>query len=143
MPGIDFAALRRQLQLAQVLELRDFVPTVPWGAPVRGPCLGHGSRTPRSRVLAAHRERHGWHCCRCGAGGNALDWGVAVTRQPVYAAALDLCRRLHREVPHRAFGRRPLSRSPPAACIHPGPCRRARGLTEARQGRTRRRELRT
>jgi DNA primase len=115
MPGIDLAALRHQLRLEQVLELLDFVPTVRCGAQVRGPCPVHGSRTPRRRVFAAHLERHCWHCFRCGAGGNALDLWVAVTRQPVYAAALDLCRRPHLEVPHRAFGRRPLSRSPPDA----------------------------
>jgi DNA primase len=64
-------------------------------------------------VFAAHLERHCWHCFRCGAGGNALDLWIAVTGLPVYEAALDLCRRLHLDVPRLPAGRRPLSRSPP------------------------------
>jgi hypothetical protein len=43
---------------------------------------------------------------------NALDLWVAVTRLLVYEAALDLCRRLHPEVPRLPVGRCS-SRSPP------------------------------
>jgi DNA primase len=113
MPGIDLRALRDQVRLAQVLELLGFVPTARAGAQVRGPCPVHGSRTPRSRVFAAHLERHCWYCFRCGAGGNALDLWVAVTRLPLYEAALDLCQRLPLEVPWLPAGRRPQTRSPP------------------------------
>jgi len=113
MSGIDYAALRRQLPLGPVLQLLDFVPATRCGPQLRGPCPVHGSRRPRSRAFAAHLEGHCWHCFRCGAGGNALDLGVAVTRLPVYEAALDLCRRLHLEVPRLPAGRRPPSRSPP------------------------------
>jgi hypothetical protein len=115
MPGIDFPALRRQLRLGPVLALLDFEPTARRGPQVRGPCPVHGSHTPRSRVFAAHLERHCWQCFRCRAGGNVLDLWVAVTRLPVYAAALDLCRRLHLDVPRLPAPRRPLSRSPPDA----------------------------
>ena len=112
MPGIDFTALRRQLRLGQVLELLDFTPAARCGPQLRGPCPVHGSHTPRSRSFAAHLERHCWYCFRCGAGGNALDLWVAVTRLPVYEAALDLCRRLPLEVPRLPAGRPP-ARSPP------------------------------
>jgi|1186.fasta_scaffold156911_2 DNA primase len=112
MPGIDYSALRRQLRLGQVLELLDFVPATRWGAQVRGPCPVHGSHTPRSRSFAAHLEWHCWHCFRCGASGNALDLWVAVTRRPLYEAALELCRRLHLDVPWLPARRTP-SRSPP------------------------------
>jgi DNA primase len=91
----------------------DFVPTARCGAQVRGPCPVHGSRTPRSRAFAAHLERHCGHCFGCGAGGNALDWWVAVTQLPLSEAALDLCRRLQLDVPRVPAGRRPSSRSPP------------------------------
>ena len=118
MPGIDFAELRRQVRLGQVLELLQFEVVARWGAQVRGPCPVHGSRRPRSRVFSAHLERQVWHCFRCGASGNALDLWLAVTKQPVYAGALDLCRRLGLAVPwlpsagaHRCRG--PQSRSPP------------------------------
>ena len=39
------------------------------------------------------------YCFKCGAGGNALDLWVAVTRQPLHAAVLDLYSRLGRDVP--------------------------------------------
>ena len=73
MPGIDFTLLRRQVPLAQVLELVGFRAVTRRGAQVRGPCPVHGSSSRRSRSLAAHLERHCWQCFRCGAKGNALD----------------------------------------------------------------------
>ena len=99
MAGIDFAALRRQLRLGQVLELLGFVPSSRAGVQVRGPCPVHGSQTARSRSFAAHLERQCWQCFRCGAHGNALDLWAAATQVPLYEAALDLCRRLHLEIP--------------------------------------------
>jgi DNA primase len=99
MPALDFAELRRQVRLAQVLDLLDFEVVWRRGPQLRGPCPVHSSTRPRSRVFAAHLERHVWHCFRCGAGGNALDLWATVTRQPIYPAALDLCRRLGLEVP--------------------------------------------
>jgi DNA primase len=117
MPAIDFAELRRQLRLGQVLDLVGFEVVSRWGVQVRGPCPLHGSSRPRRREFAAHLERQCWHCFRCGASGNALDLWLAVTKQPVYAGAVDLCRRLGLEVPwlRAAAGprRRPPSRSPP------------------------------
>ena len=99
MAGIDFAALRCQLRLGHVLELLGFVPSSRTGVQVRGPCPVHGSQTPRSRSFAAHLERQCWQCFRCGAHGNALDLWAAATHLPLYEAALDLCRRLHLEIP--------------------------------------------
>ena len=110
MPGIDLALLRRQIALTQVLELVGFRALTRRGPQLRGPCPVHGSSSPRSRSLAAHRERHCWQCFRCGAGGNALDLYLAVTQLPVYAGALELCARLGLPVPRLA---RPPSRSPP------------------------------
>jgi DNA primase len=99
MPGIDYALLRRQLRLAEVLELIGFREQTRRGASVRGPCLLHGSRSPRSRVFAAHLKKHLWRCFGCGAGGNALDLYVAVSKLPLHAAALELCSRLQLPVP--------------------------------------------
>jgi DNA primase len=99
MPGIDFALLRGQVSLAQVLDLLGFTPTTRSGPQVRGPCPLHGSRSPRSRSFAAHLERQCWYCFRCGVGGNALDLYAAARRLPLYEAALELCRRLGRTPP--------------------------------------------
>ena len=102
MPGIDFALLRQQVSLAQVLELVGFTTVSRRGPQVRGPCPVHGSSSRRSRSFAAHLERQCWHCFRCRAGGNALDLYLAVTKLPLYAAALELCARLHLPVPRRS-----------------------------------------
>ena len=112
MAGIDYPALRQRLRLGQVLELLGFVPNTRWGAQLRGPCPVHGSRSPRSRSFAAHLERHCWHCFRCGAHGNVLDLWVAVTKKPVYEASLDLCQRLHVDIPWLPV-RQTAARSPP------------------------------
>jgi len=115
MPGIDFTLLRRQLPLTQVLDLLGFTATTRRGPQVRGPCLVHGSTTPHSRSFAAHLEKNCWHCFRCGAGGNALDLYLAVSKLPVYEGALELCGRLHVPVPRRVTptSRRAATRSPP------------------------------
>jgi len=107
MPGIDFTLLRRQISLTQVLDLIGFTPTTRCGPQLRGPCPVHGSKSPRSRSFAAQVEKNCWHCFRCGAGGNALDLYVAVTNQPVYEGALELCTRLGMSAPRCS------SRSPP------------------------------
>ena len=99
MPALDFREARSRLQLAEVLNLLGFEPTCRRGDQVRGPCPVHRSRTPASRSLAAHLGKNAWHCFGCGAGGNALDLWVAVTRQPLHAAVIDLYTRLGREVP--------------------------------------------
>jgi DNA primase len=106
MAGIDFTLLRQQIPLAQVLDLIGFMPTTRRGPRWRGPCPVHGS-APGSRSFAAHVQKNCWHCFRCGAGGNALDLYLAVTQQPVYEGALELCTRLGISVPRCA------SRSPP------------------------------
>ena len=117
MPGIDFNRLRQQLSLAQVLDLVGFTATTRRGPQLRGPCPVHGSTNPRGRRFAAHLEKQCWHCFGCGAGGNALDLYLAVTRLPVHEAALELCGRLRLPVPHCD---RPVSqRAARAACRPP------------------------
>ena len=99
MPGIDLGAARAQVGLAEVLQLLGFEPRSRSGDQVRGPCPVHRSRTPTSRAFAAHLGKGVWHCFRCGAGGNVLDLWVAVTRQDLHAAVIDVYRRLGRDVP--------------------------------------------
>jgi DNA primase len=110
MPGIDYALLRRQLSLAQVLDLVGFTARTRRGPERRGPCPVHGSTSPHSRSFAANVEKHCWQCFRCGAGGNALDLYLAATQLPIYEGALELCARLHLPAPRRT---QPSTRSPP------------------------------
>ena len=99
MPGIDFREARGRLPLAEVLQLLGFEPRSRWGEQLRGPCPVHRSHRPTSRSFAAHRGKGMWPCFICGAGGNALDLWVAVTKQDLHAAVRDLCSRLGRVVP--------------------------------------------
>jgi DNA primase len=99
MPGIDYRLARSQVHLLEVLELIGFAPSGRQGQQLRGPCPVHRSRMQRSRSFAAHLDRGVWHCFRCGAGGNVLDLWVAVTRQDLHAAVIDLYTRLGRAVP--------------------------------------------
>jgi DNA primase len=101
VPALDFREARSRLPLAEVLDLLGFEPTCRRGDQVRGPCPVHRSRTPASRSFAAHLGKNVWHCFGCGAGGNAVDLWVAVTRQPLHAAVIDLYTRLGRAVPWR------------------------------------------
>jgi len=99
MPAIDYRRARAQLRLAEVLTLIDYQPRWRQGSQWRGPCPVHGSRSATSRSFAAHLGKNLFHCFRCGAGGNALDLGAALRRLPLHAAVLDLCQRLHQDVP--------------------------------------------
>jgi DNA primase len=99
MPMIDLRQARTEVRLAEVLELLGWTARARRGVQVRGGCPLHGSRSPTSRSFSAHLGRNIWQCFRCGASGNALDLWVAVTRQPLYPAVLELYRRLGRVVP--------------------------------------------
>src|SRR5947209_1689659 len=99
MPLIDLRAARTQLRLADVLDLVGFTPCTRRGVQLRGPCPVHRSARPASRAFTAQLGKGIWHCFGCGAGGNALDLWAAVTRQPLYAAVIDLCTRLGQDVP--------------------------------------------
>lgn len=98
-PSIDFAAVKEAISMAEVLGLLRFTPTSTRGAQQRGPCPIHGSRSPRSRSFSANVHDHNFHCFKCGAHGNALDLWASASRQTAYDAALDLCRRLGKDVP--------------------------------------------
>jgi DNA primase len=99
MPLIDLRQARSEIRLSAVLTLLGFEPRTRCGDQVRGACPVHGSQSPSSRSFAAHLGKNVWRCFRCGAGGNALDLWARVTGQQLYAAVLDLCRRLGQSVP--------------------------------------------
>lgn len=99
MPGIDYRAAQALAPLAKVLDLIGFEASRRHGDQVRGPCPLHRPRRPKSRSFAAHLGKGLWHCFHCGAGGNVLDLWTALTRQPLYAATIDLCQRLGRDLP--------------------------------------------
>jgi DNA primase len=99
MPGIDYREARARLPLAEALTLIGWEARSRSGQQARGPCPLHGSKSPTSRAFAVHLGKNVYHCFRCSASGNALDLWVALTRQPLHAAVIDLCRRLGRDIP--------------------------------------------
>ena len=97
---LDYAALRQQIPIRRVLELLSWEPAARRGARWRGPCpfcrsQGRSSRGPQQdHSFSVEAQRNLFHCFRCHRGGNQLDLWAAATGLPLYAATLDLCRRL-------------------------------------------------
>jgi hypothetical protein len=91
-PRIDFAFLRSQLTLEQVLRHLGLFDDLKGRTPqLRGCCpLHEGDR--RRRTLSVHLSKNAFHCFHpdCQAQGNALDFWAAYRRLPIYEAALDL-----------------------------------------------------
>jgi transposase len=91
-PPIDFAFLRQQITLEQVLRHLGLFDDLRGRAPqLRGRCPFHeGDR--RQRTLSIHLGKNAYHCFQadCQAQGNALDFWAAYLRLPLYEAALHL-----------------------------------------------------
>jgi DNA primase len=85
--------------MTDVLGLLGWQPRTRCGEQWRGGCPLHGSQSATSRCFAVHVGKKVYHCFRCGAAGNALDLYAAVTGQPLYQAARELCQRLGHAVP--------------------------------------------
>jgi hypothetical protein len=96
-PRIDFAFLRQQITLEQVLRHLGLFDDLRGRAPqLRGRCPFHdGDR--RQRTLSIHLGKNAFHCfhadCQCQ--GNALDFWAAHHRLPPYEAALHLAETFH------------------------------------------------
>jgi hypothetical protein len=99
MAAIDYRALRDEVDLESVLKLLGFAAAHRTGDQVRGPCPLHSPQRGGSRSFSAHLARNAYRCFRCGSTGNQLDLWAAATAQPLHQAAMDLCAKLHREVP--------------------------------------------
>jgi transposase len=96
-PPIDYAFLRQQITLEQVLRHLGLFDDLRGRAPqLRGRCPFHeGDR--RQRTLSIHLGKNAFHCFKadCQAQGNALDFWAAYHRLPLYEAALHLADTFH------------------------------------------------
>jgi hypothetical protein len=90
LSSLNFARLREQVSILQVLELIGWTPQETKGAQWRGPCPLHESRDATSRCFAVETERKMYCCHRCGSQGNALDLWMAFREKPLLEAAWDL-----------------------------------------------------
>jgi DNA primase len=99
MPGVDFQKLRDEIAISEVLQLLDFRAARRSGSQLRGPCPVHGSKTPDSTIFSVNLELGRYYCHKCKSKGNQLELWAAVTKLSIYDASLDLCKKLHKEIP--------------------------------------------
>jgi transposase len=92
-PKVDFAFLRQQVSMEQVLQQLGLLQTLRGrGLQRRGPCPIHAQGNDSQPTFSAHLGRGLFQCfhATCGAQGNLLDLWAAVRKLPLYEAALDL-----------------------------------------------------
>lgn len=98
---IDFADLRRQISMTDVLRRLDVLPRLRGNGPQRrGPCPVHQQATDSGRTFSVNLVKQAFRCLdpQCQAHGNLLDLWAAVHRLPLHAAALDLAKTFHLNV---------------------------------------------
>jgi transposase len=92
-PKVDFAFLRQQVSIEQVLcHLGLFDQLRGRGLQRRGPCPIHGQPNDKQTTFSAHLGKHLFQCFHadCRAQGNVLDLWAAIHKLPLYEAALQL-----------------------------------------------------
>jgi transposase len=97
-PKIDFAFLRQQVTMEQILRhLGLFDGLRGRGLQRRGPCPIHGQPTDKAGTFSAHLGKNIFQCFKadCAAQGNVLDLWAAIHHQPLYEAALHLAETFH------------------------------------------------
>ena len=96
---IDFATLREQVSIKQVLDLIGWQAATQSAEQLRGPCPIHKSRSDRSRSFSVHLGKNAYQCFGCGAKGNQLDLACEIFGLPLYGTAKVLCEKLGLELP--------------------------------------------
>ena len=92
-PQVDFAFVRQQVTMEQVLRHLGFFDTLRGGSQQRrGPCPVHGQATDRKGTFSVHLGKNVCQCFQadCAVQGNVLDLWAALHRLPLYEAALHL-----------------------------------------------------
>jgi DNA primase len=99
VPGVDFDRVRTEITMEQVLNLLGFQPSKRSGAQWYGGCPLHEPRSRRRRSFSVNVAIGRYSCHRCHSHGNQLELWAAATNLPLHQAAIDLCRRLGRDIP--------------------------------------------
>ena len=97
MPGVDYAAVRDQISILDVLGLLNFQPVGRSGDWLRGPCPLEWDEDPR--VFAVNIVTDRYYCHACHGSGNQLELWRDMQGLTLFQAARDLCRRLNIPVP--------------------------------------------
>ena len=92
MPKIDYAELRSQLRVIDVLTQIGWQSTQGRGEQLRGPCpLCGGPEAAAS--FSVNTGRNIYRCFRCGSQGTVLDFWMSYSKLPIHAAAQELMAR--------------------------------------------------
>ena len=83
-PPLNFAKLREQVSILQVLEQIGWTPQETRGAQWRGPCPLHESLDATSRCFAVETEQQMYCCHRCGSRGQRLGFMDGLSRETAY-----------------------------------------------------------
>jgi hypothetical protein len=92
-PKVDFAFLRQQVTMEQVLDHLGLMTQLRSGGQQRrGPCSIHSHAADRERPFSVHLGKNVFRCFHadCAVQGNVLDLWSAIHRLPRYEAALHL-----------------------------------------------------
>jgi len=92
-PKVDFAFLREQVSMEQVLRHLGLFPQLRGhGQQRRGPCPVHSPATAVEQTFSVHLGKNVFQCFQadCALKGNVLDLWAAIHRLPLYEAALHL-----------------------------------------------------
>lgn len=95
---IDYAALRQQVSMAQVLAHLGWLSKLKGSGPQRrGPCPLHADGQARSRSFSVHLGKDIFQCFHppCAAHGNVLDLWAAFRKLPLHEAACHLAATFH------------------------------------------------
>jgi putative transposase len=106
---LDFAALRRQVSMEQVLGRLGYLDAMRGPGPQRrGPCPLHDAPSDRHRSFSVHLGKGVFRCfhSQCQAQGNTLDLWAAYHRLPIRKAAQDLAQTF---VPHLTAAQQPFT----------------------------------
>lgn len=99
LPPLNFARLREQVSIVQVLEQIAWHPQSTRGVQWRGACPVHEEAGATSRYFAVQTAKSVYCCHRCGSQGNALDLWVALREKPLLEAAWELVETLGLDPP--------------------------------------------
>jgi transposase len=97
-PKVDFAFLRQQVTMEQVLQHLGLLDNLRGrGLQRRGPCPIHAQPNDTKPTFSAHLGKHIFQCFQadCRAQGNVLDLWAAVHKLPLYEAALHMAETFH------------------------------------------------
>jgi transposase len=97
-PKVDFAFVRQQLTLAQVLDHLGLLASLRGrGLQRRGRCPLHSPPNDPQPTFSAHLGKNVFRCFHadCAAHGNVLDFWAALHHLPLYEAALQLVETFH------------------------------------------------